>query len=173
VTTAGEDPWSSDAVALLQGVALVDGSVRLELPLGWTSLGEASAKHQFGTSFDVTVDGRRQTLVMWQMPNAPVGFYLRVGQGKPRPVDVGGRQGWTVDSATSPGYTTLIAERDGTALFIEGPVPASQLIDIAEGMVRAPQADWTSHKDPNMSNITAAPAPAGCQVPALEILSNP
>ena len=173
VTSAEEDPWSSNAVALLQGVAVVDGTVRLALPLGWISLGAAPAGHQFGTSFDVTVDGRKQTLSMWQMPDAPVGFYLRVGQGKPQPVEVAGRQGWTFDSASSPGYTTLVAERDGTAFFIAGPVPASQLIEIAEGMVRAPQVDWTSHKDPNMSNATMAPAPAGCQLPALEILSNP
>ena len=108
-----------------------------------------------------------------QYPTGAEGFYLSVGQGKPQPVEVAGQQGWTFDSASSPGYTTLAAERDGTAFFIAGAVPISRLIEIAEGMVRAPQADWTSHKDPSMSNITAAPAPAGCQLPALEILSSP
>jgi hypothetical protein len=173
VVSTGEDPWSTDAIALLQGIALVAGTVRLELPSGWTSLGGAASRHQFATSFDVRVDGGTQTVSMWQMPNAPVGFYLTGGVSNLQPVDIGGAQGWTIESAGSPDYRTLVAERDGTAFSIAGPVPASLLIEIEQALVRAPRADWTAHDDPQSSNITAAPAPAGCEVPALEILSNP
>jgi hypothetical protein len=171
VTSAGDDPWSADAIALLDGVAVLDGKVRLELPSGWTSFGAAPSRHQFGTSFDVTVDGVTQTIYMFQMPDAPVGFYLANLQTNPEPVDVGETQGWMAE--TPDGYRRLVAERDGTSFFIAGTVPASKLVEIAKALVRAALADWTTHKDPGTSNETMAPAPAGCQVPSLEILSSP
>jgi hypothetical protein len=165
--------WSTDAIALVNGLTGDDSSIRIELPPGWSSLGDAAAGHQFEISFDVTVNGTRQTLSMWQMPNAPAGFYMTAMESNPRPVQIDDFAGWISDGVTTPGYTDLIAERDGTAFFIGGAVPADQLIEITRTMVRAPQADWTIHQDPNITNITPAPAPPGCQLPTLDIVSMP
>lgn len=82
-------------------------------------------------------------------------------------------QGWVIDGVTTVGYTTLVAERDGTAFFVGGLIPADQLIKITQAMGRAPRADWTVHQDPNITNITPAPAPPGCQLPALDIVAKP
>ncbi len=173
LTTAGEDPWSTDAIALVNGLTDGSGSIRIVLPSGWSTLGYTAAGHQFEVSFDVIVNGRQQSLSMWQMPNAPAGFYLTAHESNPRSVQVGGVQGWVIDGVTTAGYTTLVAERDGTAFFVGGDIPEDQLIKITEAMVRAPQADWTAHQDPSITSITPAPPVPGCQLPALDIVANP
>jgi hypothetical protein len=173
LTTAGEDTWSDDALALLNGLTASDGSIRIELPPGWSTLGQAVAGRQFEVSFDVTVNGRQQTVSMWQMPSAPAGFYLTAMESNPRAVQIGGAQGWVVDGVTTAGYTTLVAERDGTAFVVGGLIPVDQLIKITRAMVRAPQSDWTAHQDRSVTNITPAPAPPGCQLPALDIVAKP
>lgn len=173
LTTNGEDPWSDDSVALFNDMTDGNGSIRIELPSGWSTLGHATAGHQFEVSFDVTVNGIRQALSMWQMPSASAGFYLTAMESNPRAVQIGDVQGWVLDGVTTSGFTTLVAERDGTAFFVGGLIPADQLIKIAQSMVRAPQSDWTAHQDPSITNITPAPSPPGCQLPALDIVAKP
>lgn len=43
LTTAGEDPWSTDAIALINGLNDGRGSRRIVLPPGWSTLGHAAA----------------------------------------------------------------------------------------------------------------------------------
>lgn len=173
INSAGEDKWSNDAINLIDSLTMNGTSIQFNLPTGWSTLGHSASRPQFETTFDVEVNGASQTLSMWQMPNAPVGFYLTAEESNPKAIQVGGMTAWISEGVTTPGYTTLVAERDGTAFSISGRVPTDQLIAIAREMVRAPQTEWTAPVDPNVTRITPAPAPAGCQLPGFDIVPNP
>jgi hypothetical protein len=173
INSAGEDKWSNDAISLIGSLTMNGTGIQFNLPTGWSTLGHSASQPQFETTFEVEVNGASQTLSMWQMPNAPVGFYLTAEESNPKAIQVGEMTAWIGEGVTTPGYTKLVAERDGTAFSLSGRVPADQLIAIANQMVRAPQAEWTAHVDPNVTRITPAPAPAGCQLPSFEIVANP
>lgn len=171
-TTAGIEAWTDAATALLNAVTINGPSVSITPPEGWSSLGAANGPQQYGTVFDAAVNGRTEQVGMWQAPDAPVGFYLH-GETPPTKLASATGELWSSPSTTTPGISTIIGERDGTAFFLSGKVPEAQLAQIAQSMIRAPLADWTQQPQDKITAVTASTTPANCSVPTLTIHPSP
>lgn len=131
VTTAEEEAWSINTVALLASLTFAGAKVTFDLPAGWTDLGSSPARPQHIMELSVNSHGEPVQLVLQQMAGVPVGFFLSTSETAPRPTPLEGSTAWVIDSATTPGWRFLIGERDGIAFALSGMLSASDLTEVA------------------------------------------
>ena len=171
IITAGEDPWSDNTTALINGLTLDPTDAQLKLPTGWTSLGSSALMAQYGLDIAVTAGGTTNTISLFQMPGAPAGAYLQGMESPPQPVALdGGGTVWVIHGVTTDGFNEIVGERNGTAFRLMGVATSAQLLDLAATMTQAPSSDWTTHRDTNVTPGTAQPPPPECVVPTLTVV---
>lgn len=170
IITAGEDSWSDNTTALINGLTLDPARAELKLPPGWTSLGSAALKAQYGLDIAVTAGGTTTTISLFQMPGAPIGAYLQGMESPPQLVALGDGTAWVIHGVTTDGFTEIVGERNGTAFRLSGLATSAQLLGLATSMIQAPVSDWKTHSDSNVTPGTAQPPPPGCVVPRLNLV---
>ncbi|MEO6492952.1 MAG: hypothetical protein ABIP99_08975 [Ilumatobacteraceae bacterium] len=170
IITAGEDSWSDNTTALINGLTLDPTRAELKLPPGWTSLGSSALKAQYGLDIEVTAGGATTPISLFQMPGAPIGTYLQGMESPPQPVALGDGTAWVIHGVTTADFTQIVGERNGTAFRLSGLATSAQLLDLAMSMIQAPVSDWKTHSDSNVALGTAQPPPTGCVVPSLNLV---
>lgn len=171
IVTAGEDPWSDNTTALINGLTLNPTNAQLKLPTGWTSLGSSALMAQYGLDIEVSAGDTTNTISLFQMPGAPAGAYLQGMESPPQPVVLDGvGTVWVIHGVTTDGFTEIVGERDGTAFRLMGVATSAQLLDLASTMIQAPSSDWATHRDANVTPGTAQPPPPDCVVPNLTVV---
>lgn len=109
IITADTPMWTDDLTALTpnRDVQSDNAAVTIDVPAGWTSLGDGRMQRSWTMDLRVDVDGAIHVVHLAQVPNAPVGFLLS-GESNPTPFDHNGQTWWAVDIVTTPGITSII-----------------------------------------------------------------
>ncbi|MCE9622818.1 MAG: hypothetical protein K8R99_10770 [Actinomycetia bacterium] len=134
VTTADEAMWSDNTLALIAGMTLDGSNVSVALPAGWNDLGSSAARPQHIYELSVDSQGEPVQLFLQQMPGVPAGWFLSANETAPRAVDLDGSTAWLVDGATTPGWHSIIGERDGIGFALSGMLASDELTSIARSL---------------------------------------
>lgn len=156
-------PWNADATALLTALTIEGRHATVTLPAGWESLGAGTPGSLLQVAFTTNIGNTTHAVVLMQMPDSPVAVLPSWGAGPITPTTFNGQPAWAVNlERTSPGFTSLIWEDNGTAVSLYGPdVSVDDLKTIASGLQHNKADEWARYLPTATIGGPAGTAPAG------------
>ncbi len=173
---ATADPWTAEALVLLEAEQSDSGVVSVDLPAGWT-IAVPSGSQVTGYDYTVSngVAGRQTTILSTPSATAATVFALYGSPAQIQRADFDGHTAWYSTYTASNGDTNthLTWEAAGNAYDITARDAAQeQLIAFARTLVPASIADFeATNPDAGQSTVgSTAPAPVGgCPTRALNV----